>query len=237
MSRFKVYSDASGTVNSTLISIGDQAVIVVDTQASEEGGRLVLNQVEGQLLFVFNTHEHHDHIGGNPLFDCRIISSTAAQEAMVADNVSAGLPNCHFDEQLHMHTGGEEIRLQHFGGHCPGASVMYLPQRRLLLTGNMIFNGRAPWMGQADFPTWIAALAELSTWDVETVVPGHGPVGGKELLREQQTMLQNFVADVQGWQHAAKTEAEMIALAAERYGVKPNWYDMLRMAFKCVPRP
>lgn len=237
MSKFKVYSDASATVNSTLISVGDQGVIVVDTQASKEGGHEVLNQLEGQLLFVFNTHEHHDHTGGNSVFGCRIISSTAAREAMTAASMTTGLPNCHFNEQLHVHIGGEEIRLQHFAGHCPGASVMYLPQRRLLLTGDLIFNGRAPWMGQADFATWIAALAELATWDVEIVVPGHGPVGGKELLQEQQTMLENFVADVQGWQQAAKTEAQMLELAAARYDVKPNWHDMLRMAFKRVPKP
>lgn len=235
MSKFEVYSDANGTVNSTLISIGDQGVIVVDTQASEDGGREVLNQLEGQLLFVFNTHEHFDHVGGNSVFGCRIISSTAAREAMVASDMGNGLPNCHFNHQLHLHIGGEDVRLQQFGGHSPGASIMYLPQRRILLTGDLIFNGRAPWMGQADFPTWITALTELSTWDVETVVPGHGPVGGKELLLEQRAMLEDFVADVQGWRQAAKTEAEMIELAAERYGVKPNWHDMLRMAFKRVP--
>lgn len=235
MSQFKVYSDADGTVNSTIISIGEHGVVVVDTQASEAGGREVLQRINGELLFLFNTHEHHDHIGGNVLFGCRIISSTAAREAMLENNVAVGLPNCHFNQQLHLHLAGEDIRLQHFGGHCPGASVMYMPRRKMLLTGDLVFNGRAPWMGQADFPAWIAALSELATWDVETVVPGHGPVGGKELLLHQQAMLESFVADVQEWKVLGKLEAELVELAAAKYAVKPDWYSMLRLALQRVP--
>ncbi len=233
MSQFKVYSDPGGTVNSTLIEVGDQGVIIVDTQASEEGGREVLTQAAGrELLFVFNTHEHFDHTGGNSVFGCRIVSSTAARDAMLQSAMTSGLPNCHFNQQLHMHIAGEEVRLQHFGGHSPGSAVMYMPRRRLLLTGDLVFNGRAPWMGQADFPTWIAALTELSTWEVDTVVPGHGPVGGKELLLEQRSTLESFVADVQVWQRAGKTEEEILQLVAEKYAVKPDWYNMLRLAIK-----
>lgn len=235
MSQFKVYTDANGTVNSTIIPIGEHGVVVVDTQATVAGGKEVLEQLDGELLFLFNTHEHHDHIGGNSLFGCRIISSTATREAMLENDISEGLPNCHFNHQLHMHIGGEDIRLQHFGGHCPGASVMYMPRKKMLLTGDLVFNGRAPWMGQADFPVWIAALRELATWDVETVVPGHGPVGGRELLQQQQTMLESFVADIQEWRAAGGNEDQLVELAAAKYAVKRDWYNMLRLAFKRVP--
>lgn len=235
MARFKVYSGASGTVNSTLIEVGEQGLILVDTQASEEEGRQVLNQIgDRQLQFVFNTHEHFDHLGGNALFRCRIISSTAARDAMLQAGMTKGLPNCYFGQQLRLHICGEEVRLQLFGGHSPGSAVMYLPKRRLLLVGDLVFNGRAPWMGQADFPTWIAALTELSTWDVDTVIPGHGPVGGKEILLDQRQFLENFVADVQEWKRAGKGEEEMMQLAANKYAVKAGWHNMLRIAFKRV---
>lgn len=236
MPQFKVYSDANGTVNSTLISLPEQGIIVVDTQASLEGGREVLRQAEGQVLFVFNTHEHFDHVSGNAAIGGRIISSTPAREAMLANDMNEGLPNCHFNEQLHLHVGGEIIRMQRFGGHCPGAAIMYLPQRRLLLTGDLIFNGRVPWMGQADYPTWIAALNELSTWEVDTVIPGHGPLGGKELLTQQRELLESFVTDVQSWQAGGTNEETMLELAATKYNVKPDWYNMLRLAFKRVPQ-
>lgn len=90
-------------------------------------------------------------------------------------------------------------------------------------------------MGQADFPVWIAALRELATWDVETVVPGHGPVGGRELLQQQQTMLESFVADIQDWRAASENEDQLVELAAAKYAVKPDWHNMLRLAFKRVP--
>ncbi len=224
-----------GTVNSTLISVGEQGVIVIDTQAGEDGGREVLQQIAGrEVLFVFNTHEHSDHTGGNGLFGCRIISSTAARTAMLQSGMTKGLPNCHFTQRLHMHILGEEVHMQHVGGHSPGSAIMYLPERRLLLAGDLVFNGRVPWMGQADFSRWIATLTELSTWDVEIVVPGHGPVGGKEILVEQRKMLERYVADVQAWRQADRSEEEMVQLAAVSYDVKPAWHNMLRLAIKQV---
>ncbi len=236
MPKFKVYSDPEGTVNSTLLSIDDRSTIVIDTQANEAQGRALLAQVQGRVLFVFNTHEHGDHIAGNRLFAGPIISSLQAKEAMLAEGMADGLPNCCFSEQLRLQIAGEEIRMQHFGGHCPGLAIMYLPQSGLLFTGDLVFNGRAPWMGHADFSRWIAVLEELATWDVQTVVPGHGCLGGKELLLHQQETLENFVADVQSWRNTGKGEAEMVELAAAKYAVKPAWYDMLRLAFRRVPR-
>jgi glyoxylase-like metal-dependent hydrolase (beta-lactamase superfamily II) len=56
--------------------------------------------------------------------------------------------------------------------------VVWLPQRRVLFAGDLVFRGRIPFVGQADSAHWIQALDTLLGFDAQLVVPGHGPVSG-----------------------------------------------------------
>jgi len=127
---------------------------------------------------------------------------------------------------------GERIDLRLFGGHCPGASVIYFPERKLLFTGDLVFNGRMPYMGQADFATWTSALSELSTWDVEQVVPGHGPVGGKNILDIQREWLEQFVADVNALNLIGEDEDGIYQRLLQKHQVPNRWQEMLRRAIQ-----
>ena len=233
---YQVHSGGPNMVNSTVVKLRDGRVLVVDTCITEPEAEAVLQQAQaaGEILLVFNTHEHGDHTAGNHLFAAPIVSSTAAYEVMRAEGGDKpGLPNCHFSQRLTLQIGGEDILLQHVGGHCPGNAIMYFPQRQLLFTGDLVFNQTAPWMGQADFARWIAILAELATWDVKAVVPGHGPVGGPGILDTQRQMLESFVADVRRMSAAEKSLEEMVQATAAKYDIPDHWHDMLQLA---IPR-
>jgi len=72
--------------------------------------------------------------------------------------------------------GSREIQLLHFGrAHTGGDVVVYLPQDRLVFTGDMMLPGLA-YMGDGHVDEWPESLEGLKTLQFDTWLPGHGPV-------------------------------------------------------------
>lgn len=222
-----------GMVNATALRLKNDKMLVVDTGGTPGDGEQFAKRVAemGEVAFVFLTHEHGDHLQGNRFFNCPIVSSIPAQQAIVQMLQGDGAPNVAFSDRLEMNVG-EPLVMQLMGGHCPGVSVLYLPERQLLFTGDLVFNGRMPWMGQADFRRWIDNLEQLLAWDVSTVVPGHGRVGGKEILRAQQEYLVSFVQEVQQAAAKGQTEEQIFQEQSAKHLVRDQWQQMLRRAIE-----
>ena len=127
---------------------------------------------------------------------------------------------------------GEPIELKLMGGHCAGAAVVYFPERRLLFSGDLVFNGRMPYMGVADFTRWLEALDILQSWDPEVVVPGHGAAGGKEILGRQREWLMGFIADVQGWAQQGLSIDDIFAEVLAKHTPPERWYSMIKHAIE-----
>ena len=72
--------------------------------------------------------------------------------------------------------GSREIQLLHFGrAHTGGDVVIYLPQEKVVFTGDMMLPGLA-YMGDGHVDEWPDALEGLKGLDFDTWLPGHGPV-------------------------------------------------------------
>jgi glyoxylase-like metal-dependent hydrolase (beta-lactamase superfamily II) len=73
--------------------------------------------------------------------------------------------------------GGVDFHLRPVGpAHTPEDIVVWMPQRRVLIAGDLVFRGRIPFVGQADSGHWIEALDALLSFDAAVILPGHGPV-------------------------------------------------------------
>jgi glyoxylase-like metal-dependent hydrolase (beta-lactamase superfamily II) len=73
--------------------------------------------------------------------------------------------------------GGTRFEIGHAGpAHTPEDLVVWLPERRVLLAGDIVFRGRIPFVGLADSGAWVQALDRLLAYDARLIVPGHGPV-------------------------------------------------------------
>ena len=223
-------------VNASIVRT-TQGVVVIDTAATKEEAEEVYSEAtrQGKVLFVINTHEHFDHLAGNSLFSCPIISSGRARKEMKKSPQldTIALPTITFDKTLTLHLG-ERVEVTHFGGHCLGASVVYFPERRLLFVGDLVFNGRVPYIGVADFTTWIDALRELETWDADIVVPGHGPVGGKDILVAQRLWLETFVERVRALSATGLAHEDIFTALLNHYTVIPRWHPMLHSAISTI---
>jgi len=82
-----------------------------------------------------------------------------------------------FDGELRLRVGAKEVVLIEVGpAHTRGDVLVWLPEDRVIYTGDILFIGGTPiaWQGPVDH--WIAACERIAKLGAEVVVPGHGPI-------------------------------------------------------------
>jgi cyclase len=101
------------------------------------------------------------------------------------DGVVLTLPSETFDQRLDLAVGTKEVQLIEVGpAHTAGDILIYVPGDRTVFTGDIVFsNGHPPaWAGPIS--NWIKACDLIMGFDVETIVPGHGPIVEKSALKD-----------------------------------------------------
>jgi cyclase len=196
-------------------SIGDDGVLVVDTQFpgmapkyKDEIGKLG----GGEIDFAINTHWHFDHADGNQVLGpdgTWIVSQTNSRDMMTKDNVinlvsqtrqqaaypEAALPVFTFDEAMQLDFNGERIELLHFGpAHTNGDTAVIFRGTNAVHLGDVFNNAGYPFVdadnggsltGIIDFCRAVLERIDPQT----TVVPGHGPVTDYAELEAYVSML------------------------------------------------
>jgi glyoxylase-like metal-dependent hydrolase (beta-lactamase superfamily II) len=185
-------------INSTVI-IGDKGVILVDSGGTLEVGRHIAKAIRRitpkPVTHVINTHHHGDHYLGNSAFKGATVISSEKCRAMV---VETGYEWLELMEQLvgrrfpdtkpvaagvtYQEGSKTEIMLHGIqlafwvpkGSHTVGDMLVYLPQDKILVTGDIVVNGTVPVMQDASIKNWIGTLGEIQELEVNTFVPGHG---------------------------------------------------------------
>ncbi|MCM3878504.1 MAG: MBL fold metallo-hydrolase [Vicinamibacterales bacterium] len=102
-------------------------------------------------------------------------------------------PTTTLTNDLTLHRGGREIQIRFMGrAHTDGDVVVFLPQEKIVATGDMVTNGLS-YTGDAFVQEWPATLEKVMTLDFETVMPGHGAVfKGKEHMKNLQAYWRDF---------------------------------------------
>ena len=94
--------------------------------------------------------------------------------------VELTLPSRIFEGELELQVGDKKVVLIEVGpAHTRGDAVVWVPGDKTLFTGDILFNESHPVIWEGPVSNWIAALRRLLDWDIETVVPGHGPLTSK----------------------------------------------------------
>jgi len=100
------------------------------------------------------------------------------------DGIPFTPPTRTFETDLTLNLGGKEIRMIKVGpAHTQGDTLTYIPADKIVFTGDILFHQVHPLLGMGSSSAWIAALELILSWDVEVVVPGHGPIADKNGLR------------------------------------------------------
>ncbi|HUV34952.1 MAG TPA: MBL fold metallo-hydrolase [Candidatus Desulfaltia sp.] len=201
--------------NVGIVELDEGALVVdAQYPGSARRFREVIGEATGKpLSHLLLTHVHGDHVFGNMVFqDLKIVAHRRLREKMEAslgnewapgnlekmletvrrdtperwwlfEGLRIVLPTDTFGDRWS--TGGVEFI--HTGGHTDCSSVVYVPEDRTLFAGDLLFVGRFPWAGDptADPDSWIRALQMILELDVDSIVPGHGPLCDKEEVRRQ----------------------------------------------------
>lgn len=122
-------------------------------------------------------------------------------------------PNVTFTSKMVLYEGSREIQLLFLGrGHTAGDIVVYLPQERILCSGDLVTSNVA-YMGDAFFSDWVTTLGELGKLDFTLVLPGHGrPMQGKGQL----TAFQGYLSDLMKQVSTLRSQGVSPEVAAKR---------------------
>jgi cyclase len=89
-------------------------------------------------------------------------------------------PTRTFERRLDLKVGDKVVELHELGpAHTRGDVVAWVPQDKTVFTGDLMFVGGHPVLWAGPVANWIRALDLILSWDVEKVVPGHGPITDK----------------------------------------------------------
>jgi len=160
---------------------------------------------------VVLTHAHVDHVGGTAKFRnaavyASRITSELLDHPMPLDAYKAFMPafTDEFDELAEMGTRPvshlidgaanltPRVEVLPASGHTPGDVMVLVADADILFAGDLCFFGVTPLAFQGDPQEWatmLDAIVELA----DTIVPGHGPVGGEREARELQAYLRHCV--------------------------------------------
>ncbi len=192
------------------------------------------------IRFAFDTHHHGDHAYGNQLWvenGAVPVAHTGVIEEMkryetgyfggkpgrwedAAKNrpdVAASKlkpPTLLYTHDLIFDDGKHRVELHHFGvAHTHGDGFAWLPAEKILFTGDAAVNGAYNFVGDGNIEQWIRTLEEARKLKPKIVCPGHGPMGGPEILEDQQGFFVALRNEVKKLADAKKTPDEVKAAA------------------------
>ncbi len=215
--------DGTWFLNNTGILAGERSTVLIDQCGTVDRGRALLDTVrrlsERPIQALVNTHHHGDHTFGNflvPEHACVIGQHKARDEVIATGTGITALfsgpewgeievrpPMLTFDRELTLWVGDLEVRLIHFGrpAHTTNDTVVWLPEPRVLFSGDLAFNGGTPFALQGSVSGWLETMEDLRRLGAEIVVPGHGPVTSATTFDAAERYLR-FVWDTATEAHA-----------------------------------
>ena len=200
--------DGGVTGGNVAVRVTNAGVILVDNKFPHSFAMItseVRKVTSLPIRYVLDTHHHGDHAGSNADFMAvaEVISHRNARGNMVRNN-QPGAPRVVFGRDTSVFLGGMEAQAHHFGrGHTNGDAVIYFPDLGTIHTGDLFIWGErsdgsalSPFMDYNNGGSglaWAATLDRVLELDFDTVIPGHGPILGRDEVRTFRDRMQALV--------------------------------------------
>ena len=242
--------DGTWWLNNAGFLVGRRGVVSVDACATERRTRAYLEHIatvtDQPVRTLLNTHHHGDHTFGNYLFGgATIVGHEAVRPAVLEfgrprsapfwtevdwGDVELAPPFLTYTDAVTVWVDDLRCEVRYVGtpAHTTNDSIVWVPERSVLFCGDLLFNGGTPFLLQGSVAGAIEALSRVvAPLGARTIVPGHGPVCGPELIEEIVGYLR-FVQDTA----AAGRAAGLSPLDAGRQadlGGYAGWLDAERI--------
>jgi len=93
--------------------------------------------------------------------------------------------------------------------HTPGDTMVYLPQYKLLVSGDILVKKMMPSFIDAHVKTLIGTIEKITKMDVQTVIPGHGPLMNMDEVKAMQKRIAALYAGVEAGYKKGLTDSEI----------------------------
>ena len=206
-----------GFMNNPAFVETDKSVIVLDPGSSVHVGRALLKRIRKQtdkpVTHVFNTHIHGDHwLGNQAFFEANDKVQIFAHPKMI-ELAKAGEAQAWIDNLLALTEGAtkgtvatfptnvlkdqQEVKVDNITikahlsekAHTLTDAMFEIVEDKVLITGDNVFRNRAPRLDDGSYIGNIDVIDKALALSIEKVIPGHGPMGGKEVLEDFKDFL------------------------------------------------
>jgi glyoxylase-like metal-dependent hydrolase (beta-lactamase superfamily II) len=191
---------AEGDPNTGII-VGDNAVLVADTQATPVMAQDVIRRIrevtDKPIKYIVLTHYHAVRVLGASAYGAREIIASQDTYDLIVERGDADMkseierfprlfravesvpgltwPTLTFKGEMTLWLGTLEVKLLQLGrGHTKGDTVVWLPGERVMLSGDLVEFGATPYAGDAYFTDWPKTLDAIAALRPAKLVPGRG---------------------------------------------------------------
>jgi cyclase len=229
-----VQPDGTWMINNTGFLVGRNGVVSIDacsTQRRTEAYlRAIASVTDAPVRTLLNTHHHGDHTFGNYLFrGATIVAHERTRQEAIAwggprtlpfftevdwGDYDPAPPFLTYSDAVTVWVDELRCEVRHVGipAHTTNDSIVWVPDRSLLFSGDLLFNGSTPTLFQGSIAGAIRVLKTVvAPLGARTIVPGHGPVAGPGLVDD----VLGYLRFVQDTARAGK-EAGLTPLEAAR---------------------
>ena len=185
----------------TGVVVGDDGVMVIDTQATPAMAQDVIRHIrrvtDKPIKYVVLSHYHAVRVLGAAAYQPREIIASEATLEMIRERGKEDMaseigrfprlfrdvesipgltwPTLTFEREMTVWMGKLEVRISHVGaGHTRGDSIVWLPAQRVLFSGDLVEYHAGIYTGDAQLAEWPATLDRLAALKPERLVPGRG---------------------------------------------------------------
>jgi cyclase len=199
-----IQPDGTWWINNTGFLVGRTGVVSIDACSTEARTRRYLDTIasvtDQPVRTLINTHHHGDHTFGNYLFrGATIVGHERIREEMLGfglprsapfwedvewGDIELAPPFLTYTDEVSVFVDDLRCELRYVGtpAHTTNDSIMWVPAHSVMFTGDLLFNGGTPFLLMGSIAGAIEAVEGLRNYPATTIVPGHGPVGGPEII-------------------------------------------------------
>jgi glyoxylase-like metal-dependent hydrolase (beta-lactamase superfamily II) len=199
-------TDNEGFISNAGVVVTGAGVVVFDTLGTPSLAHKLLEKIreitDQPVVRVIVSHYHADHIYGLQVFadlDAEILAPVGADLYLDSENARERLEDRRFTldpwvndntrlvypDQMLKH--GTKFRLGDVdftvtvvgNAHSDGDMTLYVEPDRVLFSGDIIFEGRVPFLGDSNTKRWVQVLERMEHEKLVALVPGHGGVAAK----------------------------------------------------------
>jgi glyoxylase-like metal-dependent hydrolase (beta-lactamase superfamily II) len=191
---------AEGDPNTGIV-IGDAAVLVIDTQATPVMAQDVIRRIRSvtdkPIRYVVLSHYHAVRVLGASAYQPQHVIASRDTYQLIAERGAADMkseierfprlfrsaesvpgltwPTLVFERSLTLWLGALEVQILQLGrGHTKGDTVVWLPQERILFSGDLVEYDVTPYAGDCYFEDWPSTLDAITALKPAKLVPGRG---------------------------------------------------------------